>query len=141
MASDLGIRASFEDARKDADASYYIADYKPENDDVYINGGNVKWDNGADFEAKLKKIITQKWIAIYPNGVEAWSEFRRTGYPLFNPVVACDIDDIKAGEFIKKLRYVDDERSLNPNATNPSVNNNQGDGPHVRVWWDTKRYK
>lgn len=138
---ETGIRASFEDARQNVDASYYTTDYKPENDDLYINGGNVKWDNSADFETKLKQIITQKWIAIYPNSVEAWSEFRRTGYPLFNPVVACDIDEIKSGEFIKKLRYIDDERSLNPNALSPGVNNNQGDGPHVRVWWDTKRYK
>ena len=25
--------------------------------------------------------MTQKWIALFPNGKEAWSEWRRTGYP------------------------------------------------------------
>ena len=30
---------------------------------------------------KLQQIITQKYLALYPNGVEAWTEYRRTGYP------------------------------------------------------------
>lgn len=39
-------------------------------------------------EEKLEKIIIQKYIALYPNGQEAWTEFRRTGYPKLNPVVS-----------------------------------------------------
>ena len=34
--------------------------------------------------AKLRKIITQKWFGMCGNqGFEAWTEFRRTGYPDF----------------------------------------------------------
>jgi hypothetical protein len=32
------------------------------------------------------KIITQKWIAGFPEGQEAWSDYRRTGYPKLLPV-------------------------------------------------------
>ena len=32
-------------------------------------------------------IITQKWIAIFPLGLEAWAEHRRTGYPKLLPAV------------------------------------------------------
>lgn len=32
-------------------------------------------------EDKLEKIITQKYLAIFPDGHEAWTEWRRTGYP------------------------------------------------------------
>lgn len=39
--------------------------------------------NGTDREAQLEQIITQKWIAVYPNGNEGWAEFRRTDYPRF----------------------------------------------------------
>lgn len=48
----------------------------------------VKWDESADNEVKLSKIITQKWIAMYPyNSHEAWAEWRRTGYPnLMSPL-------------------------------------------------------
>ncbi len=30
--------------------------------------------------------MIQKWIALYPNGHEAWTEWRRTGYPKLNQV-------------------------------------------------------
>ena len=39
-------------------------------------------------EQKLEKIIIQKYIALYPNGQEAWTEFRRTGYPKLNPIIS-----------------------------------------------------
>ena len=32
------------------------------------------------------RIITQKWIAMFPEGCEAWAEQRRTGYPRLFPV-------------------------------------------------------
>lgn len=38
-------------------------------------------------EQKLEKIMIQKYIALYPNGQEAWTEFRRTGYPKLNPII------------------------------------------------------
>jgi hypothetical protein len=131
-----GIRASFDEARAGVSASLYST----AADDAYINGGDVKWDAAASFETKLKQIITQKWIGIYPNGTEAWTEFRRTGYPALAPVVKSDNDLIKAGEFIKKFRYIDDERNLNHYSKESSLNQGKGDGQNVRVWWDTNRY-
>ncbi|WP_106828482.1 SusD/RagB family nutrient-binding outer membrane lipoprotein [Parabacteroides pacaensis] len=132
-----GIRASFAEFREGVDANLYTT----ENDDLYIHSGNVKWDPSANFETKLKKVITQKWLALYPNGAEAWSEFRRTGYPVLNPVQASDISVITEGQFIKKVPYTDQEISSNPNALDPSLNQGQGNGQNVRVWWDTGRYK
>ena len=32
----------------------------------------IAWDDNDNFETKLEKIITQKWIGIYPDGEEAW---------------------------------------------------------------------
>lgn len=42
--------------------------YTSDNDNTYITTGNVKWNETDDFETKLEKIITQKWLGIYPNG-------------------------------------------------------------------------
>src|SRR2546428_2133845 len=44
--------------------------------------GYVNWDVAAvDFK---EKIIYQKWLALNSiNGIEAWSEYRRTGFPKF----------------------------------------------------------
>lgn len=135
-----GIRSSFAEARSDIETSLFNTD----KDDTYISTGTVKWEDGATFETKLEKIITQKWIALFPNGNEAWAECRRTGYPKLNAIVRCDNPLIKPenGEFLKKLQYTDLEKRVNPdNATSAQLNGGQGDGPQVRVWWDTKRYK
>ncbi|MEG1543767.1 MAG: SusD/RagB family nutrient-binding outer membrane lipoprotein [Tannerellaceae bacterium] len=135
-----GIRASFAESREGVDAK--LLDLT--KDDTYIQTGNVAWDKATNFEEKLERIITQKWIAIFPNGNEAWTEFRRTGYPKLKPVVRSDNPMIKPenNEFMKKIPYVDEERRINTaHSTDPSLNGGQGDGAHVRVWWDTKRYK
>lgn len=49
----------------------------------------VNWaDANGDTEKQLAKIITQKWIAMFPYGShESWAEWRRTGYPNLLPVV------------------------------------------------------
>ena len=52
-----------------------------------ISSGNVSpsWTdvdpNRNATEVQLQKIITQKYLALYPNAYEAWTEYRRTGYP------------------------------------------------------------
>jgi hypothetical protein len=47
----------------------------------------VAWNDADDMETKLEKIMTQKWISIFPNGNEAWVDYRRTGYPRLFPSV------------------------------------------------------
>lgn len=36
-------------------------------------------------EQRLQKIITQKWIALFPMSLVAWTDYRRTGYPVLLP--------------------------------------------------------
>ena len=134
-----GIQASFDNERANVEPSLYST----KNDETYKNSGSVAWETQSSLEGHLEQIMTQKWLALYPNGVEAWTEFRRTGYPKLTPVKLSLDPSINAdkGEFIKKLRYVDDEIRENPNATKKSLNDGKGDGSNVRVWWDTGRYK
>ena len=132
-----GIQASFDYERSSVDAQYYST----ADDQTYKTSGSVAWDSESTTEGHLKQVITQKWLALYPDGVEAWSEFRRTGYPALTPAVQSLDSSIPTGTFIKKLKYVDDETRDNPNATDKTLNSGQGDGQNVRVWWDTGRYK
>jgi len=135
-----GIRASFLEARLNVDPTLYST----ANDEPYISGGSVAWNDADGFEAKLEKVATQKWIALFPNGTEAWAEVRRTGYPKLNPIAHSEDNSINPanGEFIKKLRYVDTEVTYNADhATDPALNGGKGDGQNVRVWWDTERYE
>ena len=50
----------------------------------------VKWNDSDSQETKLEKIITQKYLATYPNGFEAWVDLRRTGFPRMLPVLNID---------------------------------------------------
>lgn len=43
----------------------------------------IAWANDGK---ELQRIITQKYIALYPLGHEAWCDIRRTGYPEILPV-------------------------------------------------------
>lgn len=59
----------------------------------YTRASNVTiaWAESASHEAKLERIITQKWIALYPEGQEAWCEIRRTGYPKVFPLATASV--------------------------------------------------
>jgi len=64
------------------------------------SGGNVTvaWDSATSDAEKLEIIITQKWIANYTLGFEAWSDFRRTNYPRLMPAVHnLSSDELKSG--------------------------------------------
>lgn len=98
----------------------------------------------GDQEEKLEKIIIQKWIALFPNGQEAWTEWRRTGYPDLNPVM------VNEGSFqgatveggVRRMIYpasFKDTEELK--AALQLFNNGQGgeDKSSTRLWWDCKR--
>lgn len=85
----------------------YVDPKRPNNeyDSPRLSDVTVKWDEGASFEQKLEKIIMQKWIALFPEGTEAWSEFRRTGYPKLYHIMAPQNPKLPLGTFIKRLTY------------------------------------
>lgn len=99
----------------------------------------VKWNDGDDQETKLEKIITQKYIALFPLSTEAWTEMRRTGYPKVFPVLNTDDGDgsIEQGEMIRRIPW---------NASDPIVQQlieasglatlGGPDLQATRLWWD-----
>lgn len=99
----------------------------------------VKWDDAASNEVKLEKIITQKWIAVFPDGQEAWSEFRRTGYPKqFPMVVNNSAGTIDSNIKIRRLPFSQDEYRDNKAEVEKAVNLLKGpDNGGTKLWWDT----
>ncbi|MBK9389574.1 MAG: SusD/RagB family nutrient-binding outer membrane lipoprotein [Bacteroidetes bacterium] len=86
---------------------------------------------------ELKMIGEQYWVVSIPNGFEAWSNFRRTGYPMLtpNPYPASEIP----GQFIRRHVYPDAEKVANQANVDAAVAN-QGGASNAkmngRVWWD-----
>ncbi len=100
----------------------------------------VKWNEGDTPEVKLEKIITQKYIALYPNSYEAWAELRRTGYPRLFPVLNPwegdeSLDD---GDMIRRMTFPGrDDPSTNSDILNTGIPALGGpDLQAFRLWWD-----
>ncbi len=144
-----GIRTSF--AQYDAgDASAYIANStaKPavytdpvnaENNvavtDAFLSTVTIAWNEGDHVERKLERIITQKWISLFPDGQEAWTEFRRTGYPKLWPVVV-NLSGGTVPGFINRLPFPPDEYKNNKDETTKAAALlNGADNPGTRLWW------
>lgn len=127
-------------------AADYVDPHNANNNIRGIDKMTVKWDEGASREDKLHKIINQKWLAMYPEGQEAWSEFRRTGYPKIFPTVlnlssAMDpAGGIADGDFVKRLRFPRNDKNANAAEVEKAVSLLNGpDIEGTRLWWDTGR--
>ncbi len=91
----------------DGTAEEYAADY-------YENGGkNVNWAASTN---KLEAIGTQKWIALAGfNGFEAWTEYRRTGFPAGIPL------STKAASAVPPVRLLYPLSEYSNNAANTNA--------------------
>lgn len=101
----------------------------------------VAWEPGTDAETverNLERIITQKWIANFPLGNEAWADYRRTGYPRRFEVVLNNSIDVKPALGARRLTYPLTEYATNGATIQAAVDNYLGgqDRMSTRLWWD-----
>lgn len=149
-----GVKASFEEWGKLSDYNDYInnnvlteAPYSdPKNPDNNIPMGNpqlstitIAWNNADSFERKLERIITQKWIALYPDGNEAWAEQRRTGYPiLFKNKINDSNGTISTDAMIRRISVPNKYRNNTLNYSQFLQLLNGPDTGGTKLWWDKK---
>lgn len=143
-----GIRLSFEQRGVNPDFDYITNDeltpmdyVDPLNDEFSIDAltnVTIGWDGANDNEERLEKIITQKWIAIFPQGQEAWSEYRRTGYPKIFPVASNQSGGVIDTDVqIRRIPFVDNEVATNPAGVADAITKLKGpDDGGTRLWWD-----
>jgi hypothetical protein len=101
----------------------------------------IKWDSSADFETNLERIITQKWIADFPLGLEAWAEYRRTGYPrLMKAQMNISGGKVSTERMARRLPYPQLEREDNTENYDYAVANllKGPDNMGTDVWWAKK---
>lgn len=109
-----GIRASF-------------ASYNVPGEETYLSGSPAaQWPSGTT--AQIKAIITQKWLAMTGNqGFEAWTEWRRTGYPDFFTVSKATT----LGNDRMPLRLLYPSSEVTRNVNFPGIKQ-----IYEPVWWD-----
>ena len=125
------------------------------------NADNNPYVDAQNKEQLLQKIITQKWIALFPMSDVAWTDYRRTGYPQLLPYCPFAYGDsdgslvepkfnwstgeiLDEGVTIRRIPYNTGDKeiaaevkataqpALNAEATGLSRDDKQG----TRLWWD-----
>ena len=96
----------------------------------YLGQATVKYDAG-NFK---KSIGEQKWIALFGQGLEAFTEWRRLDYPVLTPGVAGVLD----GKIPARFIYPGTEQSLNGDNYKKAVAAQGTDDLLTKLWFDVK---
>jgi hypothetical protein len=116
----------------------HTGDWRAGNDYTRSSTVKIAWD--ATGATNLEQIITQKWIANFPLGLEAWADFRRTGFPQLAPAV----DNLSGGVVsdsrgARRLKYPYTEKNLNEanyiTAVNDFFGGEENDTQGTDLFW------
>lgn len=101
----------------------------------------IKWNDADTPEKKQERIITQKWIANWMLGNEAWADYRRTGYPKLMPAFVNNsggtVDNVKGA---RRMPYPQEEYTNNGENVQYAVKSllKDADDMGSDVWWACK---
>jgi Starch-binding associating with outer membrane len=88
-----------------------------------------------DKMADKATIMTEKWKAMFSQGLEAWAEYRRTGFPVLPPAHPEAIFE-NQGKVPTRMRYPESEYSLNrANVEGGATLNGGPDTQLTKMWW------
>jgi hypothetical protein len=100
---------------------------------AYLTQPEVAWSGGT--MPNIKKIALQKWLSLFKQSVEAWSESRRTDVPLMTSV--SENYALKHNRPPFRMAYADQEKSLNTSFPKEVVETDIFWG--TQVWWDVRK--
>ena len=80
----------------------------------------------------LKQIATEKWLAMFDQGLQAQFEWKRTGFPVLTPAV----DGQNGGKIPVRAYYPSDESGRNPTNLAAAIARQGKDDLDTKVWWD-----
>lgn len=145
-----------------AEVAYLLSENNNWDQTHYINGTRAsleKWGVAAsDITAYLdllpaankERVLSQKYLALFNQSIESWSEIRRTGYPLFlvkkgdvvwsgtveNKLVSYTFNP-EVGEAIpSRLVYPTKEQSTNKANYQATLAQQGDDVISTKIWWN-----
>lgn len=110
------------------DASFTMWDLTSAQASAYYNSASVLYTSGIN---QLQKVQLQHYIAEYPNGLQGWSEYRRTGVPALVPA----IDKLNDGTIPRRLIYGPNDYNTNAANVQAAAAAMGGDTEKSFVWW------
>jgi hypothetical protein len=109
------------------DASYAQYDLSEDLED-YLANPDVEYTS----DEALEKILIQKYIAMFDQGLQGWFEWRRTGIPSLTPAAS----GLNGGKIPVRLTYPLDEATRNPSNLQTAVTRQGADNLNTPVWWN-----
>jgi len=100
---------------------------------------NVPINWSSDPAMQLQQIATQKWLAIFPDGMEGWADWRRSHVMKLYTVVNSENTDIPdpSKAYIRRINFLTTEIQNNPDGVAKGVSELGGpDKVTTPLWWD-----
>jgi hypothetical protein len=106
-----------------------------------VNSIQIAWMAGGTVTQHKQQVAMQKWLALFPNGMEAWADYRRqhTNLPLY-PVANSQNPDIldPTTAYIRRIPFLSQELLRNQEGVGSGVIGLGGpDKVTTKLWWDT----
>ncbi len=109
---------------------------------MYGHGVNITSTQISDYLAAnpfvandaLKMINEQYWVATFGNGIETFSNWKRSGYPVLVPANVANI--LTEGKIPRRFPYPGSEKLNNPDNVAAAIAQQGGDLLTTRMWWD-----
>lgn len=96
---------------------------------TFVAQSGIKYSDARAIEL----IGTQKWVALFYQGSEAWAEWRRLGYPVLTPAPS---PLNPSGNIPVRLGYPTTEPNLNKANYDAVISSQGADTQDTKVWWD-----
>lgn len=94
----------------------------------------------SDVNIQREQIATQKWLALFPDGIEAWADFRRSRALKLYPVANSDNSDITNTntQIVRRITFLPDEYNNNGEGVKAAIPllGTGGDKVTTPLWWD-----
>jgi hypothetical protein len=91
-------------------------------------------NTAGTLDQQMQQIYTQFWVSIFPNATEAYSSYRRTGYPAL--VGNNYPGNATGGKIFRRCLYPVSEQNLNTAAYNAAIAHQGADDLMTHIWWD-----
>ncbi|MCF6332323.1 MAG: SusD/RagB family nutrient-binding outer membrane lipoprotein [Draconibacterium sp.] len=132
------LKLYYTDAYPDWDKTWeaaYFADKEITQAEIDALKADAVYTLSGTDEEKHEMIMNQKLVALYPDGDEGWTEWRRTGYP--RVLIGTDLSLEGDGPIPRRMPWPQNEQSVNGVNYEAALKAFGGvDDRHTRTWFD-----
>ncbi|MEO7263386.1 MAG: SusD/RagB family nutrient-binding outer membrane lipoprotein [Ferruginibacter sp.] len=134
-AYEAGIAASFAQWGLSVPAGYLTgaADFNTGTGVGSIGSSATVPGSSAATTNRLERIWLQQYIAWFPDGTQAWNNWRRTEFPKLKPTINATNS---SKQIVRRYTYAPDEYSNNTSQLLIAIARMSGNSQDTHIWWD-----